>query len=97
MTPEQQAVLDKYMATKEGRAKLAASMVVPIRCGGCTYDKDGNAWLRLGGWWVPHHVASTTLEKPDPWPAIRAYQATHEKDPHGWDRPHPSKRFNKGV
>jgi hypothetical protein len=88
MTPEQQAVLDKYMATKEGRAKLAASMVVPVRCGGCTYDKDGNAWLFLGGWWVPHSVVSATRETgPDPWPAIRAYQATHEKDPHGFSLP----------
>ena len=76
-------IIDQHLATPEGRAKLAASMVVPVRCGGCTYDKEGNAWLYLGGWWVPQSVLG---DHRDPWPAIREYQATHEKDPHGWSR-----------
>lgn len=86
MSPKQQAVLNEYLATAEGRKKLAESMVVPVRCGGCHYDSDGKAWLYLGGWWVPHSIASATLETPNPWPAIKEYQRTHEKDPHGWSR-----------
>jgi len=90
MTPEQQAVVDKYIATKEGREKLAASMVVPVRCGGCTYDKDGKAWLYLGGWWVPQRIISEGYAKgPNPWPAIHEYQRTHAKDPHGFSLCNP--------
>jgi hypothetical protein len=72
MTPVQQALIDQYMATPEGRRKLAASMVVPIRCGGAEYIA-GKLHLRLGGWLVPSDVVHQG------WPAIHEYQRTHEK------------------
>jgi hypothetical protein len=86
MTGEQMAAVKKALMSPEGRQKLAESMVVPVRCGGCHYDENGKAWLLLGGWWVPQSVTST---HPNPWPAIHEYQRTHEKDPHGWSRTKP--------
>ncbi len=54
------------------KARLAAAMVTPIRCGGSEYI-DGVLHLRLGGWLVPNPVVAQG------WDAIHAYQATHEK------------------
>jgi len=45
MSPELKALL----ATPEGRKKVAASMVRPIRCGGCDYDPDGARVYIIGG------------------------------------------------
>jgi hypothetical protein len=69
MTKDQ--ALKQLLSTSEGRQKVAASMVVPIRCGGAEYIK-GVLHLRLGGCLVPDSVVK------EGWPSIRAYQATHE-------------------
>jgi hypothetical protein len=79
MTPEQKAVVDKYIATPEGKAKLAAAMQVPIRCGGCRYDEDGNEWLYLGGWWVPSAVAHRAHRCTADLEILREYQRTHKR------------------
>jgi hypothetical protein len=76
MTPEQQTVLDKYLATEEGRRKIAEHMVVPVRCGGTEYI-DGKLHYKIGGWLVPSEVLDRSPSG-DPWPGIREYQRTHE-------------------
>lgn len=79
MTPEQKNVLDKYLATEVGRRKIAASMIVPVRCGGGTYV-DGKLHYKLGGWLVPQEVLEQSRREHngDPWPGIFEYQRTHE-------------------
>jgi hypothetical protein len=38
--------------TPEQRNELAASMVAPMRCGGCTYDEQGRRLYMHGGKWM---------------------------------------------
>lgn len=40
---KQERIIDRLLATPEGRQKLAAAMVEPRRCGGLTYRCRGNA------------------------------------------------------
>jgi hypothetical protein len=65
--------------TPEERKKLAASMIQPFRCGGTEYI-NGERHYRSGGWLIPQSVLdkSCAEHNDDPWPGIRAYQATHE-------------------
>ena len=44
-----QASLQQLLSTPEGRAKIAASMVSPMRCGGCNYDEQGRRVYMYGG------------------------------------------------
>jgi hypothetical protein len=69
--------LDELLKTPEGRRKVAASMVRPVRCGGADYI-DGKLHLRIGGWLVPQEVLNKSRGvHGDPWPGIEEYQRTH--------------------
>jgi len=61
----EQALKD-LLATPEGRAKLAASMSVPVRCGGCGYGKQGRYLIRGGipyyGPVEDYHVVAHTFD-----------------------------------
>ncbi len=44
----------EYIAnlSRRNKMRLALSMVVPIRCGGCHYEPDGTEVLMIGGKWI---------------------------------------------
>jgi hypothetical protein len=56
--------------TPEDRVKLAASMVAPMRCGGCHYDEQGRRIYMHGGVWM--------LEDGPEYKALRRMHGYHD-------------------
>ncbi len=48
LTPEQLRAM-----TPEQKEELAASMISPVKCGGCDYDPDGSRFYWTGGRRIP--------------------------------------------
>jgi len=51
-TLTKEELIAKFLQTEEGRRKLAASMLSPVRCGGLDYDKFGQPRYRHS-WGIP--------------------------------------------
>ncbi len=71
---ERDALIREACRTPEGRAKIAASMISPRRCGGRDYV-DGKAYMRTGGCLVPVDIWHQGIE------ATLAYLKTCESAP----------------
>ena len=62
MTREQRAGMTReQLSTPEGRAELAATMRVPIRCGGSGYGRQGRYLIRGG---VPYYGPVESYHEP---------------------------------